>query len=77
MPVSCSFCHTRFDVPVDEEAKKLGHFVCPRCVCPRCKAEIGIEPVTEPPKPMKLFGTILATAGFLVLVVSSFVAMAS
>lgn len=76
MPVACSFCHQRFDVPVDDEGRQGSHFICPRCVCPRCKSEVGIEPVAPPPKPMKLFGAILATAGFLVVVISGVVVMA-
>jgi hypothetical protein len=81
MRVACSFCHTRFDVSDDETReqaeKKVGHLVCPTCVCPRCKSEIGIEPVTGPQKQAKLFGAVLATAAFLVVVVSGLVVMSA
>lgn len=69
MPVYCSFCHTRSDQPV--EAGAASHVICHHCVCPRCKSEVGLEVIKpEVPNPMKLFGTLLAMAGFLVVVVS-------
>ncbi|MFV8753804.1 hypothetical protein ACNOYE_24940 [Nannocystaceae bacterium ST9] len=72
MQVVCSFCHTRFAEPVGAEGESTGHVVCPKC-----KAEAGIEPIkAETPKPMRVFGAILATAGFLVVVISGFVVVA-
>jgi hypothetical protein len=75
MPVVCSFCHTHFDPPADE-AKRGSHVVCEHCVCPTCKSEIGLELVKPTGKPMKLFGALLATGGFLVVVVSCLIVVA-
>jgi len=74
MQVVCSFCHARVDKPVGEGAESdHGH---EHLVCPHCKAEAGIEPIKSTPKPMELFGAVLAAAGFLVLVVSGLVVAA-
>ncbi|PRP97137.1 hypothetical protein [Enhygromyxa salina] len=49
----CSNCHTPLDAEPTDEHK----------VCPRCKAEAGIELVkVVAPKPMQLFGLILLVA---------------
>lgn len=62
----CSYCHTRF------EAEPAPHLVCPKC-----KAEAGLEwVVAGPPPAMRYFGlfllvtTILAIGGVLVGVTS-------
>ncbi|WP_165704105.1 hypothetical protein [Enhygromyxa salina] len=49
----CSNCHTPLDAEPTDEHK----------VCPRCKAEAGIEPVKDkPPMAMQLFGIVLLVA---------------
>lgn len=80
MQVVCSFCHTRFEggpakgqTTQGEEEGETGHA---HLRCPKCAAEAGIEPIkAETPKPMRLFGALLAAAGFVVVVVSGVVAL--
>lgn len=81
MQVVCSFCHTRFDdgpgrgQGQGEGEGEAGHA---HLRCPSCGAEAGIEPIkAETPKPMRLFGALLATAGLLVVVLSGIVALGS
>ncbi|MBX7082457.1 MAG: hypothetical protein K1X88_24845 [Nannocystaceae bacterium] len=51
MHYRCSACHH------DVQADQAPH------ACPQCHAEAGLEPVaTQVPLPMKLFGTLVATA---------------
>lgn len=78
MQVVCSFCHTRFEGgparSSDSEGEgETGHA---HLRCPKCGAEAGIEPIkADTPKPMQLFGALLAAAGFVVVVASGIVAL--
>jgi hypothetical protein len=79
MQVVCSFCHTRFEGgPAQgqgsgDEDGETGHA---HLRCPKCAAEAGIEPIkADTPKPMQLFGALLAAAGFVIVVVSGIVAL--
>ncbi|PRQ02122.1 hypothetical protein ENSA5_25810 [Enhygromyxa salina] len=63
----CSYCHTPIEAEPDDEHK----------VCPRCKAEAGIEPVKDKaPVAMQYFGLILLVAGVMA-VGGSFFGLAS
>lgn len=46
MMLRCSRCHNHFEAE-------------PPAVCPRCKAEAGLEPEHAVPLPMRLFGLLL------------------
>lgn len=77
MQVVCSFCHTRFEGAQGQaQSEGEGESGHGHLRCPKCAAEAGIEPIKpDTPKPMQLFGALLAAAGLIVVVASGIVAL--